>query len=395
MVVPIHNQSLTKPFSFPYYFSVEAAATTANDVEGAPKGKEGLELEPKESAEDKIVIHEIPQDAPFYTMPYHYARRAYTCAAKQVMRGLYYEVHEHGTEDATVASIHHNAEVFDVHTEKIYQYLQVFTACCVAFAHGANDVANAVGPFSGIYTTFQTYAVPTGSAQTEKWIFVIGGIGIVLGLMTYGYNIIMQLGVKMLKLTPSRGFSVELAAGLTISMASFFGIPVSTTQIIVGCEMGVGLVENVKTGVNFPILIRTCLGWIWTILLALAFTAALFSAGAYAPSIIQTNEIIAFRAALYNEANDVYLAMNTTNMQHVNDTAWWNGTSAQPYNGKTLNAMISKNSDAFKSAVFEYDKKKGKYTNKRYISGPQVLFFLDQALSLQNQTSITTIGQVY
>lgn len=366
--------------------SSEGAVASVNDVEGATK--EGMELATKSAPEDSIVIHEVPEDAAFFMLPYHYAKWAYTFAAKQVLRGLYYEVHEHGTEDAAVASIHHNAEVFDVHTEKIYQYLQVFTACCVAFAHGANDVANAIGPFSGIYTTFQTYAVPTGSAQTEKWIFAIGGVGIVLGLMTYGYNIIMQLGVKMLKLTPSRGFSVELAAGLTISIASFFGIPVSTTQIIVGCEMGCGLVENVKTGINFPILLRTCLGWIWTILLALAFTAALFSAGAYAPSIIQTNEIRAFRSALYNEANDVYLAMNATNMKLVNESAWWNAS------GITLNATISKNSIAFKKAVFEYDSKKAKYTgNKRYVSGNQVLFYLDQALTLQNQNSNTTIGK--
>ena len=372
---------------------MESASSTINDVEGAPK--EGLEMEAKAAPEDRIFIHEVPQDAPFYSLPYHYAKLAYTCAAKQVLRGLYYEVHEHGTEDATVASIHHNAEVFDVHTEKIFQYLQVFTACCVAFAHGSNDVANAIGPFSGIYTTFQTYAVPTGSAQTEKWIFALGGVGIVLGLMTYGYNIIMQLGVKMLKLTPSRGFSVELAAGLTISLASFFGIPVSTTQIIVGCEIGVGLVENVKTGVNFPILVRTCLGWVWTILLALGFTAALFSAGAYAPSIIQTNEIIAFRSALYNEAAGVYQVINATNMQYVNQSDWWNGTAVRPYNGNALNATIVRNSAAFKKAVFEYDSKKGKYTgNKRYISGPQVLFYLEQALLLQNQTSVTTIGQV-
>lgn len=64
--------------------------------------------------------------------------------------------------------------------------LKVFTACCVAFAHGSNDVANAIGPFSGIYTTYRTYQVPTGSAETAKWIFVFGGVGIVVGLMTYG-----------------------------------------------------------------------------------------------------------------------------------------------------------------------------------------------------------------
>ncbi len=71
---------------------------------------------------------------------------------------------------------------------------QVISACCVSFAHGANDVANSIGPFSAIYTTYTTYTLPGSSTTTEKWIFVFGGIGIVVGLLTYGYNIIMEVG---------------------------------------------------------------------------------------------------------------------------------------------------------------------------------------------------------
>ena len=172
---------------------------------------------------------------------------------RQCVKGLFYEVHNHGGDNELVNSIHNSAEVFDVHTEKVYQYLQVchvlstysnciivacppymkgkeitcslnclrltgltpyaqsavipphlippclvplrhshclpplrplstqvFTACCVSFAHGSNDVANSIGPFSAIYTTYQTYAVPSGSTTTEKWIFVFGGVGIVV-----------------------------------------------------------------------------------------------------------------------------------------------------------------------------------------------------------------------
>ncbi|GAX82464.1 hypothetical protein CEUSTIGMA_g9891.t1 [Chlamydomonas eustigma] len=372
-----------------------AAAADVEKVEVRPELKqelEGLEDLPKESPCDRITIHEVPEDAPFYMLPHHYCKWMYTCMAKQTLRGLYYEVHEEGISSSTeVAAIHGNAEVFDVNTERIYQYLQVFTACCVAFAHGANDVANSIGPFSGIYTTYMTHAVPTGTTQTEKWIFVLGGVGIVIGLMTYGYNIIMQLGVKMLKLTPSRGFSVELAAGLTISLASFFGIPVSTTQIIVGAEMGVGLVENVKTGLNFPVLLRTMGGWVWTILLALAFTAALFSAGAYAPSIAMSNEIRDYRMQLYNEASSVFSALNATNMEYANNSAWWTNTEVQ-INGSQLNATLQAESIALRKAMYKYDSIKGKYGNKQYISNQQVLYYLNQALELQNETSVTTIG---
>lgn len=96
----------------------------------------------------------------------------------------------------------------------------------------------------------------------------------------------MELGVSLLKLTPSRGYSAELATGLTISLASAYGLPVSTTQIIVGAETGVGLCEGVKTGVNFPVLLKTFVAWIFTIIIAAITCAAIFSMGLYAPSIM-------------------------------------------------------------------------------------------------------------
>lgn len=140
------------------------------------------------------------------------------------------------------------------------------------------------------------------------------------------------------------------------------------------------------------------MGWVWTIILALAFTAALFSAGAYAPSIIQSDEIRDYRMALYAEASEIYSAMNKANLMLVNDSAWWNGSSrvplVAPFNGKQLNATISQCNAAFSKAMLEFDSKKNKFTGaKRYISSEQVLFYFNQALSLQNLTVGTTIGQ--
>ncbi len=126
-------------------------------------------------------------------------------------------------------------------------------------------------------------------------------LSIALHLPSLKFSYSHQLGVRLLALTPSRGYSAELAAGLTISLASFYGIPVSTTQIIVGCEMGVGLTENIRTGLNFGVLFKTFLGWIWTILLSLGFCAILFSMGAYAPSITMSNAIKEYRTTLYSE----------------------------------------------------------------------------------------------
>jgi glycerol-3-phosphate dehydrogenase len=134
-------------------------------------------------------------------------------------------------------------------------------------------------------------------------------------------------------------------------------------------------------------------GWVWTILLALAFTAALFSAGAYAPSIAMSNEIRDYRMQLHNKASSVYNTLNATNMQYANDTTWWTSTEVQ-INGSQLNATIQAESTFLRKAMFLYDSKKKKYGNKQYISNQQVLYYLNQALELQNQTSATTIGSV-
>lgn len=100
---------------------------------------------------------------------------------------------------------------------------------------------------------YRNYKI-SSKADSPKWILALGGAGIVVGLGTYGYNIIKAIGVKMAKMTPSRGYCAELATALVISVASVYGMPISSTHCIVGAEMGIGLVDNIKTGVwqNLP-----------------------------------------------------------------------------------------------------------------------------------------------
>ena len=98
--------------------------------------------------------------------------------------------------------------------------------------------------------------------------------------------------------------------------------------------------------------------------------------------------------ALYTEASDVYSTMNAANLKFKNDTAWWNGTDVKPFNGSKLDSLITASSAAYKKAMYEYDSKKAKYGSLKYISTDQVIFYFNQALDLQNQTSNTTIGKV-
>ena len=189
------------------------------------------------------------------------------------------------TLDDATKKVHENAEVFDEKTEAFFRYVQIFTVCCDAFAHGANDVANSVGPFAAVYVIYKTHVVVDDSELGDEayWILAFGGFGIVFGLAIYGYKIIQVLGNEMAKVTPSRGFAIELGAVAVIIMGTRLGIPLSTTHCQVGATCGVAHVEG-RAGVNYRTLGIVIFGWIATLVVA-GCTSGIFSAaGAYAPS---------------------------------------------------------------------------------------------------------------
>ena len=139
------------------------------------------------------------------------------------------------------------AEQYDPTIEFVFRYLQIFTAICTSFAHGANDVSNAVGPLAAIYHIHQNNAV-SSKIEVDEWILALGGAGIVVGLATYGVNIMKVLGEKITYISPSRGFTAELSTALVVSLASRYGLPISTTQCITGAIVGISICDrNWKT----------------------------------------------------------------------------------------------------------------------------------------------------
>ena len=152
------------------------------------------------------------------------------------------------------------------HVEKVFVVLQIMTACAVAFAHGSNDVANGVGPLAAVHGIITTGAVASKSA-VEPWMLAVGGFGIVVGLATWGYRVMETVGTKITELTPSRGFAAELAAATTIVLASRFGIPVSTTHILVGSVFGVGLARGIGA-LDLRVIGSILVSWVATVPLA-------------------------------------------------------------------------------------------------------------------------------
>jgi len=147
--------------------------------------------------------------------------------------------------------------------EKIFGVLMVFTASGMAFAHGSNDVANAIGPVAAVVSIVKTGAVAQKSALAT-WILLLGGTGIVLGLATYGWRVIKTVGRSITELTPSRGFAAELSAATTVVLASGTGIPVSTTHTLVGAVMGVGIARGIGA-LNLRVIRNIMLSWIITL----------------------------------------------------------------------------------------------------------------------------------
>jgi PiT family inorganic phosphate transporter/sodium-dependent phosphate transporter len=143
--------------------------------------------------------------------------------------------------------------------------LQIMTACFVAFAHGSNDVANAIGPLSAAYQAVSEQAIMAKSS-TPGWALLLGGIGIIVGLATWGWKVIKTVGEKITELTPSRGFCAEFAAAITILLASVLpiGLPISTTHTLVGAVLGVGLARGINA-LNLQTMKQIVAGWAITI----------------------------------------------------------------------------------------------------------------------------------
>ena len=148
--------------------------------------------------------------------------------------------------------------------ERVFGVLMIFTACSMAFAHGSNDVANAIGPLAAINSVISNNGIFEAESALPMWILLLGGFGIVTGLAMWGHRVIKTIGKNITELTPSRGFAAEIAAATTVVIASGTGIPISTTHTLVGAVLGVGLARGIGA-LNLSVIGKIFLSWVVTL----------------------------------------------------------------------------------------------------------------------------------
>ncbi len=165
-------------------------------------------------------------------------------------------------------------EMHFTNVEKILGILMIFTACCMAFAHGSNDVANAIGPLAAVVGVIQSGGQVLDKVSLDWWILPLGAVGIVIGLMTFGALVIATIGSNITHLTPSRGFAAEIAAASTVVIASGMGLPISTTQTLVGAVLGVGMARGIAA-LNLGVIRNIFVSWVVTLPIG-AFLSIIF-----------------------------------------------------------------------------------------------------------------------
>ncbi|WP_263080744.1 inorganic phosphate transporter [Endozoicomonas sp. Mp262] len=159
--------------------------------------------------------------------------------------------------------------------EKVFGVMMIFTACSMAFAHGSNDVANAVGPLAAIASIISSGGEIAGKTAMPAWVLLLGAAGIVVGLATYGYRVMATIGTHITELTPSRGFAAELSAASTVVLASGTGLPISTTHTLVGAVLGVGMARGIGA-LNLRVIGAIFMSWLITLPAGAIFAIVFF-----------------------------------------------------------------------------------------------------------------------
>ncbi len=205
--------------------------------------------------------------------------------------GVDREIAEHGIDKEEITTIHDNAPRHYGKTEMVFRFLQILTSSIACFAHGANDVGISVGPLSTLFYYWQRDPIKGGNVKAPSssvvldWQLAVAAICLVLGLWFYGYNMMRVLGNRLTFHSPTRGFSMELGAAIAVLIAARNGIPVSTTNCIVGSTIGVGIASSGVKSVNWKLALFTLSTWIFTIPFCALVSGCVYAFATYSPHV--------------------------------------------------------------------------------------------------------------
>ena len=309
----------------------------------------------------------------------NYLGRARTAA----MHGLEVNIHSIVEEDELVAAIHANAEVFDEKAETVFAYMQVFSAICVIFSHGAGEVGYMSGPLGAIFTIIRSGSLAS-STTPPIWTVLVGAFGLVIGLGTYGYSVTRAVGTRLAKLTPSRGFAAELSTAMIIMIAAQYGLPTSSSQCITGGIIGIALCEG-RSGLNLKFLFQTFMSWVWTMVFVAMITGFFFAQGAYAPSIQASRQIGYYEEALSVRANTIL-----TSYQSMIKASGYN--TATPTKDQFANYLATTISNTGSGKYYSYAQAPAgfypgnKAPTAQTVAPWQMVGYLDTALALMQMS---------
>jgi sodium-dependent phosphate transporter len=304
--------------------------------------------------------------------------------SKAALYGTSVDVHQCVEEDELISALHARAEKFDERAEFTFGYLQVFSAICVVFAHGAGEVGFMTGPLAAIYDVYLNGTL-SKSLAPPIWCLIIGAVSLVIGLATYGYNVTRTVGVQMAKLSPSRGFAAELATSLVILVASQLGLPTSSSQCITGGIVGVGLMEGFSKGVNWKLFGKQFLSWVATLFVVGLGVAAVFAQGVYSPSKIDGGQVLEYENGLAATTSNILTNFNSSlqayqpaaaagALKTLDSAQWAQFNTSVAVTAKSVAAITSVKGDTA-------------------IMPEKVLSALQSALSLVQDNSVLTLGQ--
>ncbi|EXJ78508.1 PiT family inorganic phosphate transporter [Capronia coronata CBS 617.96] len=232
------------------------------DTSALEEGQSASDLGPSVVARKRVLTPRERWIDPVKELSWTNPQRWWSYFKFGFLRGVTMDCVTH--DSAKLRAIHARANKYDVRIEHLWTYCQVASAMLMSIAHGSNDVANAVGPWASTYETFRAGVVDTTS-DTPVWFLVIAGFLLGAGFWFYGYHIMRAMGNRITRMSPTRGFSAELGAAVTVLLASRLSLPVSTTQCLTGATMGVALMNYDIGAVNWRQLAFIFMGWVLTL----------------------------------------------------------------------------------------------------------------------------------